>query len=284
MSIEPGPTSPTFPPAFRESGTIRNTLARIDELKRGVERAKDAQPQRWPAVLEKLKVFWTADSNAIEGSTLSFGDTKFFLETGLTVEGKPFKDFLDARNHYDAINVLFELAGEARAITEGALKELNALLLRGVTSVATVNAAGQRVEKAITPGAYKREPNTVLQADGRIHTYVDPVLVPEHMERRVEWIEGDARAMHPALAAALAHYEFVRIHPFDDGNGRGARILMNLILIRAGFPPCVIRREDRATYLEALRQADAGEYEPFVGFILDSEKRTLETMIEDLAP
>lgn len=275
------PQSVPSPFPIPDSPHIAETLTRIDDLKRHIEHAKDTRPDRWPLVLQKLKVLWTADSNAIEGSSLTFGDTKFFLETGLTIQGKPLKDFLDARNHHEAVEMLFELAGEQRPITEGALKELNALLLRGVTSVPSVNKAGQRVEKPITPGAYKREPNTVLQSDGTIHTYVDPVLVPEHMERLVQWLERDGTTIHPALAAALAHYEFVRIHPFDDGNGRGARILMNLVLIRSGYPPCVVRREDRAAYLEALRAADAGDREPFARFILDSVSRTLETMTDD---
>lgn len=264
-----------------ESPEIIAALTHIDALKARVDDAKDARPELWPAVFEKLKIHWTADSNAIEGSSLSFGDTKFFLETGLTVQGKPLKDFLDAKNHHDAINLLFELAGNKRPISEGAIKELNALLLRGVTSVPTINRAGQRVEKAITPGAYKREPNTVLLADGSIHLYLEPVLVPEHMGRLVTWLQTGANAIHPALAAAAAHHEFVRIHPFDDGNGRGARILMNLILIERGYPPCVIRREDRAAYLDTLQKADAGDHEPFARFVLASLAHTLEAMAAD---
>ncbi len=277
----PPPLNTTPPYPVPESIEIGRKLAAIDALREQVERAKDARPELWPAVFEKLKVLWTADSNAIEGSSLTFGDTKFFLETGLTVQGKPLKDFLDARNHHDAIAILFEPVREERPITEGAIKELNALLLRGVTGVPSINKAGQRVEKAITPGAYKREPNTVLLGNGSIHTYLDPLLVPEHMAQLAMWVETDALAMHPALAAAIAHYEFVRIHPFDDGNGRGARILMNLLLIRRGYPPCVIRREDRAAYLDALQKADAGDREPFVRFILSSLTQTLETMTED---
>jgi Fic family protein len=140
------------------------------------------------------------------------------------------------------------------------------------------------MERPIRPGAFKRQTNTVLQADGTIHAYLDPLFVAEHMERLVAWIEGDGKAIHPALAAAVAHYEFVRIHPFDDGNGRGARILMNIILIRSGYPPCVIRREDRAAYLEALAKADADEHGPFMALVLGSLTRTLETLEADLTP
>lgn len=286
MSQEEGPPAPPPPRSsppypILESPDITAALAHIDALKARVDDAKDARPELWPAVFAKLKILWTADSNAIEGSSLSFGDTKFFLETGLTVQGKPLKDFLDAKNHHDAINMLFELAGSERSITEGAIRELNALLLRGVTSAPTINRAGQRIEKAINPGAYKREPNTVLLPDGSIHLYLEPILVPEHMGRLVTWLQAGSHATHAALAAAAAHYEFVRIHPFDDGNGRGARILMNLILIERGYPPCVIRREDRAAYLDALQKADAGDHQPFARFILESLAQTLEAMAAD---
>lgn len=268
--------------AAPESKEITETLSEIDALRNKVEAAKDAHPERWPAVLEKLKIEWTADSNAIEGSSLSFGDTKRFIETGLTVDGKPFKDFVDARNHYEAVNMLFEIAGEGRPITEGALKEHNALLLHGVETVPSVDRFGKKVDKPINPGAYKREPNTVLLRDGGIHQYVDPLLVPEQMEQLVKWIAEESDKLHPAVASAIAHYNFVRIHPFDDGNGRGARILMNLMLLRRGFAPGVVRNEDRNLYLDTLAQADKGDLQPFVAFILNSLKRTLEVMAKDL--
>jgi Fic family protein len=126
--------------ATRQSPEVAVALAQIDTLRDRVEQAKARHGERWPAALQKLKVLWTADSNAIEGSTLTFGETKFFLETGLTVGGKPLKDFLDAKHHYEAIELLFEPAAASRPITEGLLKELNALLLRGVTHAPSVNA------------------------------------------------------------------------------------------------------------------------------------------------
>jgi len=86
----------------------------------------------------------------------------------------------------------------------------------------------------------------------------------------------------PPRAAAIAHYNLVRIHPFDDGNGRGARILMNLILLRAGYPPAIIRSADRAGYLEALRQADGGDVEPFIRFVLAAVVATETGILADL--
>jgi Fic family protein len=101
---------------------INNLQVRIDEK-------KSLRPERWETVMGKLKMEWTYDSNAIEGSTLTLGDTIFFLREGLTVEGKPLKDFLDARNHIDAIDFLYDVISDERPITEGLIKEINALLL-----------------------------------------------------------------------------------------------------------------------------------------------------------
>ena len=239
-------------------------------------------PDRWPIVLHKLKIRWTADSNAIEGSSLSFADTLFFLEQGLTVGGKPLKDFLDARNHAAAIELVFEVAAAQRPVSEGLLKELNALILAGVDSVPTLDRYGRMSARRANPGLYKTQPNHVLLPDGALHTYVDPVHVPSEMAALVAWIEGEPASTHPTVRAAVAHWHLVRIHPFEDGNGRLARLLMNLILIRAHAPPIVIRNEDRADYLEALRRADGGDIAVFVAFVLATAERTLSELVRDL--
>lgn len=171
-----------------------------------------------------------------------------------------------------------------RPISPGLLKELNALLLRGVDWTAAVNERGERVRKPARPGEYKSAPNHVLQLDGSIHHTVDPLQVPGAVEALCAAIAAAAdRGMpHPVTVAALAHHEFVRIHPFDDGNGRGARLLMNLILMRTGLPPAVIAVERRRDYLSALRSADRGDAEPFVAFVADSLLSTQEMMAGDL--
>ena len=131
----------------------------------------------WATIQEKLSILWTYNSNAIEGSTLTQEETTFFLKNGFTVEGKPFRDFIDARNHHDAIELLYGMVKGERPVTEGLIKEFNALLLSGVKSTSAIDEAGNKINKPATPGEYKKNPNHVLQNDGTIHKYVDPLQV-----------------------------------------------------------------------------------------------------------
>lgn len=165
-------------------------------------------------------------------STLTKGETYFFLREGLTVEGKPFKDFWDARNHAEAIDYLYAIIKDERPLTPGLMKEFNKLIMSGVTHTEAMEATGQKVQKPATPGEYKRLPNHVLQADGTIHRHTEPLHVPSEMEELFKWIEESLAIKHAVVVSAIAHYNFVRIHPFEDGNGRGARLLMNLLLIK----------------------------------------------------
>jgi Fic family protein len=244
----------------------------INNLQVRIDKKKSLRPERWETVMEKLKMEWTYDSNAIEGSTLTLGDTIFFLREGLTVEGKPLKDFLDARNHIDAIDFLYDVISDERPITEGLIKEINALLLKGI----------EYTKKKATPGHYKKTLSTVIQLDGTIHEYTDPLHVTTEMEKLVSWINENIDKEHGLITGAVAHYNLVRIHPFDDGNGRGARLLMNLIFIKKRLPPAVIRNKRRRLYLDTLAKADKGDLEPFVRFVGESLVSTQKVIIEAL--
>lgn len=262
------------------SERLTETYAHIDRLRERLDALKRAHPHLWPNIFKKQNVAWTAETNAIEGSSLSFSDTLFFLEEGLTVQGKPLKDFLDARNHSEAIDLLYQCIADERPMTPGFLKELNALLLAGVTHTSAIDLVGRPLRKPARPGQYKELPNNVLMPDGSLKAYIDPVHVAAEIDRLCAWIDADN--LHPIAKAALAHYNFVTIHPFDDGNGRGARILMNLLLIKSGYPPAVINNSERAAYLDALRYGQAGGgVEPFVFFIAATLARTIDAMIAD---
>jgi Fic family protein len=236
----------------------------------------------WSALQEKLISEWTYHSNAIEGSTLTLGETIFFLQYGLTAEGKPLKDFLDVRNHADAIGLLYEFVKEDRNLSEAFIKEINALLLLGVTSTPAIDQFGMRSRKPATPGKYKISANTVLQTDGTIHEYVPPVQVSSEMEYLCNWVNTQINILHPVITGAIAHYNMVRIHPFDDGNGRGARILMNLILLKRKYPPAIIKIEERRKYIKAHIAGDEGDLNPFIEFIAKSSIATQEMMLQIL--
>ena len=265
-----------------ENPSLYKLLEEIDSLQAKINSLKPVQGAIWGTIQEKLRIEWTYDSNALEGSTLTRGETYFFLREGLTVEGKPFKDFLDARNHAEAIDYLYQIIKDERPVTPGLMKEFNHLLLSGITHTEAINEMGQRVKKPATPGEYKKLPNHVLQADGTIHYYVEPVHVPAEMEALFQWIQESLDDKHPIIVSAVAHYNLVRIHPFDDGNGRGARLLMNLILIKKGYAPAVIRKEQRRSYLESLSLADQGNLEPFTELLVRSLLNTQKMIVQDL--
>ena len=168
------------------SARLVELLMVVDNLRQQLDayRPVKAKEHLWSVLQEKLRAEWTYHSNAIEGSTLTLGETIFFLQYGLTVEGKPFKDFLDARNHADAIDLLFDFVRDDRPLSELLLKELNSLLLLGVTYTKAIDQFGNPSRKPATPGQYKQLPNTVLRPDGLIHEYVDPLWVVEPNDER----------------------------------------------------------------------------------------------------
>jgi len=253
-----------------------------DSLNNQINSIKENNSELWHTILQKLKIDWTYNSNSIEGSTLSRGDTHFFLTEGLTIEGKPFKDFLDAKNHSEAIDYLYEIIESKRPISESLIKELNFLILSGVNFTKAQDENGNLVRKKANPGEYKKLPNHVLLPNGDIHQYVEPIQVQPQMQELIQWINESDKKLHPILIASIAHYNLVRIHAFDDGNGRGARIIMNLILMKNNFFPAVIKTETKRKYLKALQEADNGNIYPFIKFMTHELIETQESVINDL--
>ncbi len=248
----------------------------IDVLKNELDSFRPLPPELMETINKKFKLEWTYNSNAIEGNTLTLQETAYFLQHGLTSKGKPLRDYLEAQNHAEAIDWLKEVISEKRPITEGFIKELHALLLKGIEHI-WVGPAGNRVKKKITPGQYKTEPNHVLTLDGEIHYYCEPVRVPEEMEKMVEMI--NAAQYHPVELSARVHHGLAAIHPFDDGNGRVSRFLMNLILIKNGYLPVIIKQERREDYYKALKKADEGKMDDFIQLVALEEKNSLQTVI-----
>lgn len=249
---------------------------KIDELKEKLDSFRPLPPELMEVIDEKFKIDWTYNSNAIEGNTLTLQETAFFLQHGLTSKGKTLKEYLEAQNHAEAIDLLKEITKEKRPISEALIKELHALLLKGINYV-WVGPKDNRVKKDITPGKYKNQPNHVVTIEGKIHKYCEPLKVPEEMEKLVQFINNSK--LHPVELAAMAHYKFVAIHPFDDGNGRLARLLMNLILMKNGYLPVVIKNELREEYYRALMKADEGNTEDFINLIAKETVNSLQIVV-----
>lgn len=261
---------------------MSKNIQKVKLLKQQIDNLRPLNVSQEKALQERLRIEWTYNSNAIEGNTLTFGETLFFLREGLTSEGKPLKDYLEAQNHSEAIEGLEEILKSERPLTESVIKELHAVLMKGMQFSMAKGGQGQLIQKKIHVGKYKMLPNHVLTMSGKIHHYTEPLHVKEEMEKLLEWLHS-AKNLEPIEKAAVFHYRFVAIHPFDDGNGRMARLLMNLILMKAGYPPCIIKRIHRKIYLEMLATVDQKKtFEPFIEFVAKELFETLEMMFSIL--
>ena len=201
---------------------------------------------------EDLVVRWTYHSNAIEGNTLTLQETKVVLE-GITIGGRSLREHLEAINHREAILFLETLVQEDETLRETDIKGLHSLILRGIDD----NNAG----------IYR---NLNVRISGARHMPPDFLQVPELMHAFATWYQAEAAALHPIERAARVHSDFVKIHPFVDGNGRTSRLLMNLELLKSGFPPVVLPVERRLAYYEALDRAHVDEdFQPFVSLIAE---------------
>lgn len=231
----------------------------IDACKETLDRHRPLDPAIVANLRENLIVLWTYHSNAIEGNTLTLRETKVALE-GITIGGKSLREHLEAVNHRDAILLLEDLVQQAEPLDEWTIRSLHHLILKGINDD---NAGRYRSVNVLISGAEHLPP--------------DQLLVPELMERFIAWYSDEAIALHPVERAARVHSDFVKIHPFVDGNGRTSRLLMNLELLKSGYPAAVLPVERRLEYYAALDQDHAhGNPEPFIALIADIVKDSFQ--------
>lgn len=212
----------------------------IAEKKAQLDRLRGLAPGALANLEHAHDIELTYTSNAIEGNTLSAADTTLVVEHGITIGGKPLKDHLEALDHFDALRYVRDLARDAAPLTEGDIRNLHRLVM-------------QRSDPEIA-GRYADQGRFVVADAGR-HAFPSPAEVPALMRDLAQWLAAAATMPETAFAA---HRRLVEIHPFNDGNGRTARLLMNLVLLRGGYPPVAVRPEDRPAYLAALQDAQSG--------------------------
>ncbi|MBO0359245.1 Fic family protein [Hymenobacter sp. BT186] len=256
-------------------------FAEVDLLKKELDELRPLSPDQEARILQKFRLDWNYNSNAIEGNSLTLGETRSLLLHGLTAAGKPIRDHLDIKGHNEAVLWLEDIVRDERPLTEQFIRGMHEVLLGEGYDVPAQTPDGQPTRKHIQPGRYKSGPNNVQTATGEIFYFASPEETPGKMTDLVDWYrqKTEQATLHPVALAAEFHYRFVRIHPFDDGNGRMSRLLMNLILMRSGYPMTVIKATDRNRYLAALAEADAGEIEPFFRFISENVVSSLHLMI-----
>ncbi|WP_320821121.1 Fic family protein [Thalassolituus sp.] len=225
-------------------------LTKLDALKAKLDEYRPLDLQVVNNLHENLVLQWTYHSNAIEGNTLTLKETKVALE-GITIGGKTLREHFEAINHRDAILFVDELVSQQQPLDERAIKSLHQLVLKNID--------------ADNAGRY-RDINVLIS--GATHKPPQAIQVPEQMQAFIDWYNTEAHTLHPVERAARIHGEFVKIHPFVDGNGRTSRLLMNLELMKAGFPATVIEVEQRLDYYQALDKAHCSDdYTDFIALV-----------------
>jgi len=237
----------------------KTKLDQITALKQKLDQRRPLSHHLIQSLQKDFLIKNTYHSNAIEGNTLTIYETKAILEDGITVAGKSMREHLEAINHKEAILLTEELINTKEGISERHIKDLHAIILHGIDNQ---HAGIYRMSNVIISGAS--------------HTPPDYINVPDLMHELIEWYHQE-HDLHPIEKATLLHSQFVNIHPFIDGNGRTARLLMNLELLRSGYLPIIIEQERRSDYYQVLDTAAVTQdYEPFISFVMGYEYKELQ--------
>ncbi|MGL5355620.1 MAG: Fic family protein, partial [Cetobacterium sp.] len=203
------------------------------------------------SIRESILLEWTYNSNAIEGNTLTLLETKVVLE-GITIGGKSIREHLEVVNHKEAILYLEEVIRKEEPFNEWQIKNIHHLVLKGINDKYAGNYRDQQV-----------------MISGAEHIPPAPFLLKEKMNEFINWYNTEAQSLHPIERAAMVHIIFVGIHPFVDGNGRTSRLLLNLELMKNGYPPIVIKNLNRLEYYSALDIAHTtGDNSKFISLVL----------------
>lgn len=231
----------------------------IDTKKEQLDMKRPLPKYTVQSLREKLFLEWTYNSNAIEGNTLTLNETKVVLE-GITVGGKTLREHLEVINHRDAISYVEDIVQKEEPFSEWQIKNLHRLVLKGIDD-----------EYA---GVYR---NQQVFISGAQHVPPEPFKIQEQMDSLMKWYETEAQQLHPVARGAMLHAIFVGIHPFIDGNGRTSRLLLNLELMKAGFPPIIIKVDNKLNYYNTLDKAHTTEdYSDFIRLVATEAESSLD--------
>ncbi|WLR41802.1 Fic family protein [Bacillus carboniphilus] len=238
---------------------------KIEEMKIQLDESRPLEKYTLKSLREKMLLEWTYHSNAIEGNTLTLNETKVVLE-GITVGGKTMREHLEVINHRDAILYVEEIVQKKEVFSEWQIKNLHRLVLKGIDD----DYAGiYRDQQVFIAGAK--------------HTPPPPIIIQEKMEEMLWWYHKESQSLHPIERGAMLHAIFVGIHPFIDGNGRTARLLLNLELMKNGYPPIIIKVENCLAYYEALDESHiTHHYDDFIRLIASEVEDSLNLYVSVL--
>ena len=237
---------------------INDLFFRIDQKLARLQKLRPLPKTAVRKLREKFQLEMTYNSNAIEGNRLTLKETFWVISEGLTVKNKPLKDHLEAKDHYEALEYLYELVRPQNqpTISEKLTRDLHSLVMKKTDED--------------WAGRYRQSNVFITGAD---YTPPDSSTVPSAMAQLINWFGQNRRKLHPIELAARLHHRLVFIHPFLDGNGRTARLLMNVVLMKKGYPLSIIAKTDREKYYQVLRQADKKNCLPLIRFVARSAER-----------
>lgn len=247
----------------------KNLQSNIERKLKELDKFRPLPSSAVKKLREQFQIEMIYNSNAIEGNSLTLKETFLVINEGLTIKGKPLKDHLEAKNHQEALEYLYGLIekGKKQTISEQFIRNLHQLVM-------------QETDKEWA-GRY-RNSNVIIAGADSIPP--DALDVPSEMSKLMDLLKQNKKKLHIIELAALFHHKLVYIHPFFDGNGRVARLAMNLLLMQAGYPLVIILKNDRKKYYRVLSQADKDDVVPFIRFIAQAVSRSLDIYLKILTP
>lgn len=249
---------------------MHTELQPLDALRDEWQALQPLSAENETRLWKKLRLEWNYHSNHIEGNTLTYGETELLLLHDRTTGNHSHREYLEMKAHDVGIEHVRTLAADKdRLISEGDIRDLNQIILKESFWKYAETADGQSTRKEIIPGQYKTTPNSVRQANGEIMSFASVEETPSRMSDLVTWLRQELTSPSLPIAACIAklHHDFIVIHPFEDGNGRVARLLVNYVLMRSGYLPLIVRTDEKEAYLTALRLADAGELSALMTYL-----------------
>ena len=230
-------------------------LKRIEEKKKRLDDIRPLPKDALKKLLEDIRLRHTYHSDAIEGNTLTLQETKLVLEEGVTIGGKSLKDHVEAKNDADAFDLMIKMVHAKKQISQDIIQEIHEIVTKGILKES---------------GKYRTSNIRIAGLKTTLPSYSKIINLMQVYISNIQKLK-----LHPIKKAAFIHYELVRIHPFLDGNGRVSRLITNLYLMKMGYPPIILKKEDRQKYYQVLKRADDGDLSFFANFIAKAVHETL---------
>lgn len=242
---------------------LEKYLERIQQKKAELDKLRPIPSYALKSIRESLTLEWTYNSNSIEGNTLTLQETKMVIEEGFTIKGKSLREHFEAVNHQEAIELVESLVSDQYILKETDILDVHGLVL-------------QKIEKEFA-GRFR---TSGVRISGANFVPPNALRVDEYITELIDWT--NTSDLDIVLKSSIFHHRFVWIHPFFDGNGRTVRLLFNLLLMKEGFPPAIILKNDRKKYYDALNTANNGDYSKLLLLILQALERSLNIYLGSL--